>query len=51
MYTIKELTEVFKIHRTTVYKWIKKGLLTPVKIGGAVRFPAEQVEKLKRGEV
>lgn len=51
MYTIKEITEIFKIHRSTIYHWIKKGLLKPVKIGGSVRFPAEQVERLKRGKV
>lgn len=51
MYTIKDVTETFKISRKTVYKWIKNGWLKPVKIGGSVRFPAEQVERLKRGEM
>lgn len=45
--TVREVGEHLGVHRTTVMRWIKNGHLTKIKIGRAVRIPAESVEALK----
>lgn len=50
MKTIKEVSEIFGVCRNTVRNWIDRGVIKSVKIGGAVRIPDEEVERLKRGE-
>lgn len=50
MYTIKEVSEILKLHYDTVRKKIKAGQIKAVHIGGTIRITEEEVERLKRGE-
>lgn len=45
--TVREVREQLGVSRTTVERWIKKGHLKKVKVGHAVRIPAESVEALE----
>ncbi len=44
--TIKDIQAFFKISRRTVYHWIKKEILHPVRIGGIIRFRKEEIDAL-----
>ncbi len=35
----------------TIYRWIRKGLLTPVKINGQNFFPTSEIERIKRARL
>jgi excisionase family DNA binding protein len=41
--TIKEASEVLKVHENTIYNWIKAGKLKAVKIGELWRIPIESL--------
>jgi len=43
--TVQEVSELFKVHSMTVYRWIKNGKLSAVKIGREYRVAQEVVEK------
>lgn len=45
-YTDKELAERYKVHRCTIWGWVKKGLLpAPVKLSeGCTRFVGSEIE-------
>lgn len=51
--TIDQVAELFKISKPSVYRWIDKGHISPVKIDGSVRFVRKDledfVERLKAG--
>lgn len=42
--TSKELEKIFKVDRTTIWRWRKQGMPYE-KIGGSIRFNLEKVEK------
>ena len=45
--TLKEITEIFKISKPTVYKWERMDFLPPsIKIGGRVYYFRSEIEKL-----
>jgi excisionase family DNA binding protein len=48
--TTKQVQDLFKIDRITVYRMLQDGRLKGVKIGNQWRFPQRQVEKLLNGE-
>lgn len=41
-YDIKEVAEMLKVAKPTVYKWCSNNEIPNVKIGGAVRIPIER---------
>lgn len=43
-YTAKELADILKIKKSTVYEMIKRGEIRSVKIGKQLRIPAEEIE-------
>lgn len=45
LYTIKETLDILRISRTTLYRLIDKGELTPVKISKKVLFTEEEINK------
>lgn len=47
--TTKQLQELLKVDRTTVYRLLKSGRITGVKVGNQWRFPREEVKKLVPG--
>jgi excisionase family DNA binding protein len=46
LYTIKEFTSMFGVSRDTYYNWKANGVITPIKVGGSVRIPEDQILKL-----
>lgn len=49
--TTKQVQDLFKIDRITVYRMLQDGRLKGVKIGNQWRFPQREVEKLLSGEM
>lgn len=50
VYNIKEVEELFKVSRITIYKYIKHNELEGIKIGREWRFTEEAIaDFLKRG--
>lgn len=43
-YTTEEITYFFGIHRSTVYKWIREGMIPARRIGTVWRIPREEFE-------
>jgi excisionase family DNA binding protein len=48
--TTRELQDLLKIDRTTVYRMLNDGRLTGVKVGGQWRFPRRELETLLEGK-
>ncbi len=46
LYTISKLVTLFDTTRPTIYSWIEKGLLKPIKLGGRVYFNHKDIEAL-----
>lgn len=46
LYTISKLVILFDTTRPTIYSWIEKGLLKPIKLGGRVYFNQKDIETL-----
>lgn len=46
LYTISKLVKLFDTSRPTIYAWIEKGLLKPIKLSGRVYFKHEDIESL-----
>lgn len=42
--TIDEAAEFFQVSRVSIYKWIKKGFITPTKLGSRTRFVRKDLE-------
>jgi len=47
--TVKEIQDLLKVDRLTVYRMLKDGRLTGFKVGSQWRFPSEEVRKLMSG--
>ena len=43
---LPEVSERLSLSRTAIYRLMAQGVLRPVKIGGAIRFPASSVDAL-----
>lgn len=41
--TAEEVAKILKIHRETIYKYVKLGKLKPFRVGNALRFTQEQI--------
>lgn len=47
LYTLKEVTQIFKISKTTLYKWIDCNVLpSPLKIGGRIYFKKYEIDQM-----
>lgn len=46
--TYKEVARIFRTTERTISTWVKRGVLVPVRVGGAVLFDSDDVEKLKK---
>ncbi len=38
-FTIKEVAEIAQVHQQTVYRWLQRGALTGIRLGGRWRIP------------
>lgn len=41
-----QVADILSLTRRTIYRWIKEGRLTAVKVGRAVRIDSEEVQRL-----
>jgi predicted site-specific integrase-resolvase len=48
-YTTEELCKKLDVCRVTIHNYRQRGLLCPVKIGGKILFPVEQIENIMKG--
>jgi len=48
--TVKELSEILKVSEATIYRWVHYDFIPHIKIGGAVRFDEEAVQKWLRAK-
>ena len=46
--TMKEVTFRLGVSRSTMHRLIKAGKVKPIKIGGSLRFPMEEVLRIER---
>jgi excisionase family DNA binding protein len=51
--TVNELAEYLRVHRSTIYRLLKKGLLPGFKIGSDWRFNVEVIDqwRMKQGAI
>ena len=47
-YTVGELAELLRVKPITIYRMRKRGELKGVLIGKSIRFPREEIERLKK---
>jgi len=45
-YTVQELSEITGVHRTTIWRWRKMGLISAFRCGGSLRFRESDVKRL-----
>lgn len=43
--TITELEKKFRVHRTTIYRWLKSKKLRGIRMGGRWRFDPDDLDK------
>jgi excisionase family DNA binding protein len=48
--TVNELAEYLRVHRSTIYRLLKKGQLPGFKIGSDWRFNIEAIDKWRLGQ-
>jgi excisionase family DNA binding protein len=44
--TVREVAEILRVHQVTVYRLIRNGTLSPLRVGRVWRFDRGQVEDL-----
>jgi len=47
-YTIRELAQLLRLDKSTIYRWIKSGKIRAIKINNRWLIPAEELEKIMR---
>jgi excisionase family DNA binding protein len=45
--TLDEVAELFRVHRGTVYKWVRSGKIRAVRVAATLRIPEEVIDELK----
>lgn len=50
MLKVKDVAAFFQVSERTVWNWIYSGKIKTVKIGGVLRIPEGEIERLKKGE-
>ena len=48
LFTVKEVAKVLRLTEKTVYKMIKTGAISAVKIGGALRIQQEELDRIMK---
>jgi excisionase family DNA binding protein len=51
IYTVRELSEHLRVHPTTIYRLLRRGLIPGFRVGNTWRFRRAAIEKWERGEV
>lgn len=48
-YTVKEFAEILKVNEVLIHEWSMEGILKCIKIGGIIRIPESELERLLNG--
>lgn len=48
LFTVKEVANMLRLTEKTVYKMIKTGAISSVKIGGVLRIKQEEVDRIMK---
>ncbi|BBD45321.1 Hypothetical protein PEIBARAKI_5314 [Petrimonas sp. IBARAKI] len=51
MITADKAAEILMVSRNCLYRWAKKGVLTPIKVGGKVLYRFEDVKNFITGNL
>jgi len=47
LYTVEETCEILKVSKITLYRWIKRGWISPIILpSGRLRIPEDEVQKI-----
>jgi excisionase family DNA binding protein len=44
--TLDEVAELFRVHRGTVYKWVRSGKLRAIRVAATWRIPQDVIDEL-----
>lgn len=47
--TAQEVADILRVHRNTVYLWVRSGELPAVRYGKLIRIPQDSLEKWIKG--
>jgi excisionase family DNA binding protein len=47
--TVKEVSRVYKLKKSTIYLWASRGQIPHYKIGQLIRFESEELDEWMRG--
>lgn len=50
LYAIKDLVQLLRVNKTTIYRWEKEGKLKFVRINGKPRVTESELKRLMKGE-
>ena len=45
-YTVRELAQILRRDKTTIYKWIKEGRIKAIKVRGRYLIPEDELNKI-----
>ncbi len=51
LWTVDESAEILGVSRSTIYRLINRGRLTPIKVGASTRIPAQTLERFVTDEL
>ncbi len=51
LWTVNEATDILGLSRSTLYRLIDKGKITPIKVGASTRIPAQALERFVADEL
>lgn len=50
IYKIKEVAQMFGVHRTTIDRWVLEGKMKSVNINGVKMITATEIDRVLKGE-
>jgi len=50
-YTVREVAQMLRFDKMTIYRWIKSGKIKAVKINNRWLIPAEEVERIIKKKI
>lgn len=45
-YTSEQVSNIFSVDKTTLWRWSKRNYLVPIKVGGLLRYRKSDVERI-----
>lgn len=48
-FTINQIANILSVSPKTLYSWAKAGRISHIKIGGCIRIPGAELNRMRRG--